>query len=427
MTTKVEKIENSTATVLVSAGKKEWAEAQAKAFQKIKSKLKLKGFRSGAAIPDELAKPHINDAEVYNEGINVILPALFEAALKDNNLVPLLQPSVNVTKVTKTILEVTFEIPLYPEVNLGEYKGIKVELETVEVTDKEVENSIKLLANQHADLVVCDADHKAVIGDTVVLDFKGLVDGVAFDGGTAENYELELGSNTFIPGFEDQLVGATAGQEIDVNVTFPEQYVKELAGKAAVFQCKIHEIKAKSTPEVNDDFVKELNIDGVETVDALKEHQKADILAKKERSAKARQYGALVNKIVEGATVTVSDKMIDREVEGMFENVKARVEQNGLTFDQYLELTNTKLEDFNANLRTEATKNLTTFLVLSKIAEVEQIRVTDEDVEKELSTMAQQYNMTVEKIKELLGENLNRVRNDIHNKKIEEFLKANNL
>ena len=427
MTTKVEKVENSTATVSVSASKKEWAAAQEKAFKKIKSKLKLKGFRSGANIPDELARPHISDADIYNEAVNIILPELYEGTLKEHNYVPFLQPTVDVKKVTKTILEVTFEIPLYPEVTLGEYKGIKVELESVSVEDKEVENSIKLLLNKHADLVVCDADHKAEIGDTVVLDFAGYVNGEQFQGGTAENYELELGSNQFIPGFEAQLVGATAGSDVDVNVAFPENYVAELAGKEAVFKCKIHEIKSKSTPELNDDFVKELNIENVETVDALREYQKADLLAKKERSAKARQFNKLVETIVNASTVSISEKMIDREVEGMLEDIKGRVEQNGLEFDQYLQLTNNTLENLTSSLRGDARKNLSTYLVLSKIAEVENIRVTNEDVDGELSIMATQYNMTVEKIKELLGNNINRVMNDIQNKKIEAFLKANNL
>ena len=427
MTTKVEKVENSTATVSAVATKSEWEAAQAKAFQKVKAKLKLKGFRSGAAIPDELAKSHINQQEVYNEAINVILPDLYEAALKENNYVPFLQPSVNVTKLSDTEIEVVFEIPLYPEVTLGEYKGIKVDLDRVTVTAKEVENSIKLLANQHADLIVAEEGYKAAKGDTIVFDFKGFVDDVAFDGGTAENYSLELGSNTFIPGFEDQLVGVTAGQELDVNVTFPTQYVKELAGKAAVFKCKIHEIKIKSIPEVTDEFVKELNIEGVENVEDLKAHQKADLKDKKTRSAKAKQFGELVQKIVENSKVEIGSKVIDREVEAMKKDMNTRIQQNGLTLDQYLELTNNTIEKLEETFRTDAVKNLTTFLVLGKIAEVENIVVTDEDLNNQLSEMATQYNMTVEKIKEILGDNIGRIRSDIQNKKIEEFLKANNL
>jgi trigger factor len=427
MASKVEKIENSTATVTVSASKKEWLAAQEKAFQKIKSKLKLKGFRSGNAIPDDLARPHIKQEEIYNEAVNVVLPGLYEEVLKENNLVPFMQPSVNVTKVTKTIFEATFEIVLYPEVTLGEYKGIKVELESVSVEDKEVENSIKLLLNKHADLVLAEEGYKAAKGDTVILDFAGSVDGVAFEGGTAENYELELGSNTFIPGFEDQLVGAEAGAEIDVNVTFPENYVKNLAGKAAVFKCKVHEIKTKTYPELNDEFVKELNIENVDNVEALRAHQKEDLLGKKERAAKGRQFNTLITKIVENATVSIGEKVIEREIAGMFEDFKARLQQNGLGVEEYLSFTGNTIENVNAQMRTEAVKNLSTFLVLAKIAEVENIRITDADVDNELSVMAQQYNMTVEKIKELLGENIGRVRSDIQNKKIEEFLKANNL
>lgn len=427
MTTKVLSNENSTAIVEVVADKKEWADAQAKAFQKVKAKLKLKGFRSGAAIPDALAKPHIQDADVFNEAVNVILPACYEAALKENNFIPFLQPTVDVTKISNEELEVKFEIPLYPEVKLGEYKGIKVELESVSVEETEIDASIRLLANKNAELIVCEEGHETVKGDTVVFDFKGYVDGKEFDGGSAENYELEIGSNQFIPGFEDQLIGHKAGDSFDVNVTFPEQYVKDLAGKAAVFKCTIHDVKAKSIPEVNDEFVKGLNIEGVETVDGLRAHQKADLLAKKERSAKARQFNTLVEKIVDNSTVEIGGKILEREIEAMKEDIKARVQQNGLTFEQYLELTNNTEEKLNETFAAEAKKNLSTFLTLSKIAEVEKLNVTDEDLDNELNTMAQQYNMTVEKIKELLGENLGRVRSEIQNRKIEEFLKANNL
>lgn len=427
MATNLVKKENATAVVTAVAEKNEWKDAQAKAFQKIKSKLKLKGFRSGAAIPDGLAKPHINDADVLNEAINIILPALYEAALKENELVPFLQPSVSVTKVSNEEIEVSFEIPLYPEVKLGNYKGIKVELDSYTVEDAEVEASIRLLANKNADLVVAEEGYKAAKGDTVVFDFKGFVGDKQFEGGSAENYSLELGSNTFVPGFEDQLIGVTAGADVDVNVTFPTQYVKELAGKDATFKCKIHEIKTKQLPEVNDDFAKELNIEGVDSVETLKAHQKADLAGKKERSAKAKQFNTLVATIVENSEISLGDKILEREVSAMKEDIVNRVTQNGLTLEQYLELTNNTEESLDNQLRTDAKRNLATFLTLSKIAEVENLAVTDADLEHELEEMGQQYNMTVEKIKEVLGENIGRVRSEIQNKKIEEFLKANNL
>lgn len=426
MNTIVEKNENATAVVTCTADLESWKNAQDKAFQKVKSNLKLKGFRNGNAIPDGLAKTHINPVDVYNEAINIILPSMYEAALKEHNLIPFLQPLVDVTKVSDTEIEVKFEIALYPEVKLGEYKGLTVALNVEEVTDAEVEASLRKLALQHADLVVCEEEHKAKIGDTVVLDFKGFIGDKQFDGGSAENYSLELGSNQFVPGFEEQLVGVSVGQDIDVNVTFPTQYVKDLAGKDATFKCTIHEIKTKITPEITDEFAKELNIEGVETVEQLKDNQRGVLAGQKERSARSKQFGTLIDTIVASSTITMSDKVIDREVEAMKNEIKARVEQNGLTFEQYLEITNNTEEKLNEGFKAEAVKNLSAFLTLNKIAEVEDLRITDEDVDNELAEMAKQYNMTVEAIKSALGENLNRVRNDIHNKKIEKFLKDNN-
>lgn len=427
MESSIVKNENATITVNCVAGSKEWKAAQAKGFQKVKAKLKLKGFRKGSEIPDELAKPHINQGDVFNEAINVILPDLYNEVLKANNVVPFMQPDVNVTKLTEKDLEVVFVIPVYPEVTLGDYKGIKVEKDDVKVTEDEVKASLNNLALQHADLTVSEPDHKANKGDTVVFDFDGYVDNKAFEGGSAKNYSLELGSNQFIPGFEDQLVGAKAGESVDVNVTFPTQYVKELAGKKALFKCLIHEVKTKLIPDLNDDFAASLGIEGVTTLEQLEAYQKEQIINVKERNASAKQYSLLVEKIVEGSKIEIGEKVLNREIDAMKQDLENRMQQNGLTLEQYLEITNLTEEQLNEQFKGEALKNLKTYLTLAKVAEVEKITVTDEDLDAELESMAKQYSMEVNKIKELLGNNIDRVRSEIQQRKIETFLKENNL
>lgn len=427
MESNIVKKEDATMTINCVASAKEWKEAQAKGFQKVKAKLKLKGFRKGSEIPDELAKPHINQSDVFNEAINVILPALYTKVLEENKVVPFMQPDINVTKLSEKELEVVFNIPLYPEVTLGEYKGIKVELDKVEVSDDEVKASLNNIALQHADLVVSEPDHAAKKGDTVVFDFDGYVDNKAFEGGSSKNYSLELGSNQFIPGFEDQLVGSKAGDSVDVNVTFPTQYVKELAGKKALFKCLIHEVKTKLIPDLNDDFAASLGIDGVTTLEQLQVHQKEQLEANKKRNAEAKQYGQLVEKIVEGSTIEIGEKVLTREIDAMRQDLENRMQQNGLTLDQYLEITNLTIEQLNEQFRGEALKNLKAYLTLAKIAEVENLTVSEDEVNAELESMAKQYSMEVSKIKELLGNNIDRIRNDLQQKKIESFLRENNL
>lgn len=424
MNTNIIKNENCTFDVAASVEKEAWENAQKKAFQKIKATLKLKGFRDGKSIPDNLAKPHIQLNDILNEAINVVLPETFEAVLKEHNVVPFMQPDVKVTKVSDTECEFEFSIPLYPEVELGEYKGLTVAKKEVSVSDEEVKQAVAKIAAQQATLKTFDG--AARMGDTVVFDFAGYVEGKPFDGGSATNYSLELGSNQFIPGFESQLVGVKAKDEKEVNVTFPEQYVKELAGKDATFKCVVHEVKEKLLPEINDEFVKELKMEGVETLEALENNQKETILNNKNAQEEQKRFNELLKLISDSAKITISDKAIAREVDAMKEDLKKKIEQNGLTFEQYLEITNTNVEKLDEQLKIDALANLKTFLSLSKIAEVEKLNVTDADVDAEFENMSKQYNMPVEKIKEILGQNIDNMKQQLQQKKIEEFVKANN-
>ena len=250
----VNKLENSKVEVICDVETADWKAAQEKAFKKLAKNLELKGFRKGS-VPEEMARKHIDTGSIFNEAINSMLQPAFDEVLREEKLQPFSRPSVDVTKVSDSELQLKFIIILAPEVNLGKYKGLGIKKDEVKVSEEEVKEAIDKLVAQQASLVVKDGP--AAKGDTVVIDFVGSVDGKEFDGGKAENYSLELGSNSFVPGFEDQLVGHKAGENVDVNVTFPEQYVKDLAGKEAVFACDVHEVKAKKLPELNDEYVKE--------------------------------------------------------------------------------------------------------------------------------------------------------------------------
>ncbi|MEG0033969.1 MAG: trigger factor [Bacilli bacterium] len=424
MNTNVIKNENCTFEVSAAVDKEIWQEAQKKAFQKIKATLKLKGFRDGKSIPDALAKPHIEIGNILNEAINVVLPETFEAVLKEHNIVPFMQPDVNVTKVSDTEVEFVFSIPLYPEVELGKYKDITVEKKAVSVTEEEISNAISQEAVKTATLRVFEG--AARMGDTVVFDFVGYTDGKAFDGGSAKDYALELGSNQFVPGFEEQLVGVKAGEDKEIKVVFPTQYVKELAGKEAIFKCHIIEVKEKILPEVDDEFAKSLNIPEVETLEALRASKHKEIEANKTASAEQENFNTVLGMIADDAKVQISEKAILREVEAMKKDLTDKIAQNGLDLEQYLEITNTKIEALEEQLKKEATHNLKTYLALSKIAEVEHLNITDTDVEAEFENMSKQYNMPIEKIKEILGANIDNMKQSLQQKKIEDFIRANN-
>lgn len=419
------KNESATAVVNVVVDDESWKEAQKKGFEKVKSKLKLHGFRDGKSIPDELAKPHINQADVMNESINVILPKVYEAVLTEHKITPIMQPEIKLVKVDENSLELEFTISLYPEVTLGDYKNIDIDLEKVSVSKEEVEEALNKIVKENATLKT--SEKPAKLGDTVVFDFVGYINRKPFDGGSAENYSLELGSNQFIPGFEDQLVGVKEGDEKEINVTFPQQYVKELAGKDAIFKCNIHEVKEKILPELNDDFVKSLGMEGVETVEALKTSEEKKIADEKERNAKATQYNKLVDKIVENSKVEISEKTIESEINAMKGDIENRVKQNGLTLEQYLEITNQSEKQLEDSLRADAIKNLKAFVVLAKIAEVENLSVSDKEVDEELEKLGKNYNMSLDQVKKALESQLANFRSNMQNKKIQEFLTANNL
>lgn len=420
----VNKLENSKVEVLCDVEEKAWKEAQDKAFNKLAKDLELPGFRKGK-VPADMARKHIDTGRIFNEAINSLIQPAFTEVLKEEKLQPFARPSVDVTKVSDKELQLKFIIILAPEVKLGTYKGLGIKKASVKVDDKEVEAEVNKLVDQNANLVVSDKPSK--LGDTVVIDFVGSIDGKEFEGGKADNYSLVLGSNSFVPGFEDQLVGKKSGDKVDVNVTFPTQYVPELAGKKALFKVTVHEVKEKVLPELNEELIKDLAIPEVKTVEELKAHLRKQLESQKDMQATSEALDKAVLKIAEEAKIDLAKEIIDDEVEGMRKNMTQQIEQRGLTLDQYLAVTGTKPEDFEKKLREDAEKNLRGVLCLEEIARQEKITVDDKDVDFEMAKIADQYNMPIDKVKEILSKDLARFQAEIKQRRIQEFILNNNV
>ena len=423
MKTNLTKLAPSKFQVDVEVDEKTWANAQAKAFKKVASKISIPGFRPGKA-PEAMLRAHVDPNRVINQALDIVLPQAYEFGIRENKLRPQRQPEVNITKVEEKEIGLRFTVVVFPTVTLGAYTGLEAERKVASVDEKEVEESIKKLLENNADLVV--TEEPAKLGDTVVLDFEGSIDGVPFEGGKADNHSLELGSNSFIPGFEDALVGVKAGESRDVKVTFPTQYVAELAGKDAVFACTVHEVKQKVVPALTDEAVADLAIENVKTVDELKAHQKEELLKQKADQFEREHYQAIFDQIVAASSVEIADEILDEEAAREEENTKKQVESNGLTFQQYLDVLGKKEEDLKAELRENVTKSLTAYLVGEEISIKEKLLVSDAELDVELAKVAEQYKVPVEQIRSVYGSNIESFRETLRQKKLQDFLIANN-
>lgn len=423
MSHKVEKFEKSRVEVTVDVLEADWKAAQEKAFKHLAENVEVKGFRKGKA-PADLVKQQIKPEKVFNEAVNSLLPKVYEEVLKEDNLRPFARPKVELPKFSDKELQIKFIIITAPEVELGRYTDIKIAKEAVEVSDAEVKASIEKLLDQGAMLKA--TKNAAKIGDTVVIDFVGYVDGKAFEGGKAENHSLELGSNQFIPGFEEQLVGIKEGESKDVVVTFPEQYVPELAGKEATFKVTVHEVKEKELAKLDEEFVKGLEIANVKTIDDLRKHQHALLLDQKRNDANKKYMDDLLSVIRDEAKIEIADEIITDEIEGMKENLVQQLSQNGMNLEQYLKVIGQSENELNEKMKVDAIKNVRSILVLEKIAEIEKIVVEDADVDFEIAKIADQYKMDIEKVKEILTRDMARFKADIRMKRIEDFLKTHN-
>ena len=423
MERKLTKLEHCHVELLVTVDEPAWKAAQEKALKKLAKEVTIKGFRKGEA-PIEMAKKHVNPMDQMNEAINSLLPSLYQESVEAEKIIPYAQPKVDVTKVSDTELEVKFVITTAPEVELGKYTGLKVGKGEVSVNEEDLANAIADLQGKNATLVVKEG--AAQLGDTAVIDFEGFIEGKAFDGGKAENHELVLGSNSFIPGFEAAIVGHKAGEEFDIKVKFPENYVEELKGKDATFKIKLHEVKEKVLPELNDESVKEFEITGVETVEQLKEHLKVDLLKRKENEARNQFFGKLLEEIVKNSKIDIPEEIIESQTHHTIDDMVARMQQSGLKLEDYLKIIGQTEQQFHDQIKENAAKEAQTFFVMDAILKAEKFEVTDKELEVEYESLAKQYNMKVEDVKKALAPQLEDYKHNLAMKKVEDFLYEKN-
>ena len=423
MERKITKLEHSHVEVLVTVDEKSWKDAQKKAFDKQAKNVQVDGFRKGKA-PEHLVRAKVDQMKVLDEAINSLLPIAYREIIEQDKIIPQAQPTVDITKVSDTELEIKFTLVVAPEVKLGAYKGLKIGHEEVKVSEKDVEIALEQLLNNNASLVLKEGEAKE--GDTVVLDFAGSINGELFEGGSAQNYELELGSHSFIPGFEEQLVGHKAGDHVDVKVTFPENYVAELKGKDAVFACDIHEVKEKKLPELTDEFVKDLKLPNVETVAQLKESKNKELQGNKEQEEKNKYMSKLIDEIVAKSELEIAEEIVANQIKSRKDDLEKRMSQSGLTVEQYLQIIGQTQEQFDEQLKGDAKRDLSRFFVLDAIKDAEKLLVSDEEIEFEYAKLAEQYGMKVEDVKKALANQLDAFKSELINRKVEQFLLDNN-
>lgn len=403
MSLQVEKLEKNMAKLTIEVSAEDLDKAMEKAYQKQKSRISLPGFRKGKA-PRKMIESMYGKGVFMEDAVNSLVPQEYTKALGECDLEIVSQPEINVTQMEPgKALIFTADVAVKPEVTLGDYKGVEVPKSEIAVTDEEVDAEVKKEQDKNARTVAVE-DRAAANGDITTIDFEGFVDGVAFEGGKGTDYALTLGSGTFIPGFEDQLVGANTGDHVEVKVTFPEEYqAKELAGKEAVFQCDVKKIETKEVPELDDEFAKDVS--EFDTLAEYKEDVKKKLTEKKEKEARTAKENAAVDKAIENAQMDIPELMTKTECRQMMDDFSRRMQQQGLSMEQYFQFTGQSMDKMMEDMKPQALKRIQTRLVLEKIAEVENIQPTEEEVNEEISKMAEMYKMEADKLKELIGEN----------------------
>lgn len=402
MSVQIEKQEKNMAKLTIEVSAEEFGAALEKAYQKNKAKINVPGFRKGKA-PRKMIEKMYGAGIFYEDAANIVIPEAYSKAAKECGEEIVSQPEISVSQIEEGKAFIfTAEVALKPAVVLGDYKGLEVEKSVIEVTDEEVEKEVNKERENNSRMI--DVDDRAVEkGDMIKLDFDGSVDGVSFEGGKAENYPLTIGSGSFIPGFEDQLIGAKIGEEVEVSVTFPEEYhAAELKGKPAVFKCKVNEIKVKELPEADDEFAKDVS--EFDTMDEYKADIRSKLAEKKEAQAKREKQNKAVEKAVANAQMDIPDAMVTEQVRRMADDFARRLQSQGLTVDQYMQFTGMTADKLLDQMRPEALKRIQNSLVLEAIAKTENIEVSDEKVDEEIAKMAAAYKMEADKLKELMGD-----------------------
>ncbi|TZE81714.1 trigger factor [Calorimonas adulescens] len=385
----LKKVEKNIATIEFNIPSNEFQDAITKAYKKNAYKFNIPGFRKGKA-PLKIIQRYYGEGIFYEDAIDAIFPEKYDEAIKATNIEPIDKPIIDIVQIGEgQDLILRAEVTVKPEVNLGEYKGIEVEKIEYNVTDEDVENELNKMRERNARLVSID-DRPVQEGDTVLIDFEGFINGEPFEGGKAQNYSLVIGSHAFIEGFEEQLIGKSKNETVDVRVRFPEDYGNEsLAGKEAEFKVTIKEIKYKELPELDDEFAKDVS--EFDTLDELRADIRKRLQEGNENRAKNEFTNKVIQKVVDNASIEIPDVMIERELDSMERNVDMNLRYQGITLDKYFEVTGTSREDFRNNMRQDAYNNVKTSLVLDKIAEVEKIEVSDDEIEGEIENIAKGY------------------------------------
>lgn len=423
MSAKWEKLEGNEGVLTVEVDVDTFNNALDEAFKKVVKKVNVPGFRKGK-MPRPMFEKRFGVESLYQDALDILLPESYAKAVEEAGIEPVDRPEIDIETIEQGQPVVfTAKVTVKPEVKLGEYKGLEVERLEATVTDEEVEAELKSLQERQAELVVKE-EGTVENGDTVVMDFEGFVNNEAFEGGKAENYSLEIGSGSFIPGFEEQLVGLESGAEKDVEVTFPEEYhAEDLAGKPAVFKVKIHEIKGKELPELDDEFAKDVD-EEVETLDALKAKTKERLETAKKQDAENHLKDTLIEKATENAEVDVPEAMVNTELDRMLQEFEQRLQMQGMNLELYFQFSGQDEEALRGQMKEDAAKRVKMNLTLEAIVKAENIEVTEEEVNSELENMATMYNMTVDQIKQALG-NAEGLKEDLKIRKAIDFLVEN--
>lgn len=381
---------------------KEWEEALDKAFVKANAKAKIDGFRPGKAPKEVFLKKYGKEA-LYMDAADIVLDGAYRKVFEDNkDLEIVAQPEIGLKSIDEKGVEFTFKLTLKPEVKLGKYKGLNVKKDSVKVTKEEVEHEIEHLRSHYAENVVKEG--KVENGDIAIINFEGFKDGKAFDGGKGENYSLTIGSNTFIPGFEDQIIGMAKGEEKDINVTFPEDYhSEELKGQPVVFKVKVNEIKEVKIPELDKDFFEDLGMEGIDSKESLEAQVKENIKARRDADAENKYIDELLEAAAKNAEVDIPDVMISEEQDRVLRQYEENLKMQGLTLEQFYQFTNSDEAALREQMKDEATKRVTYRLMLEAIAKAEKIEITDEKANEEAETLAKRYQMPVDEFLKAFG------------------------
>lgn len=420
----VEQLGNSMVKITLEISPEQFDKAMDIAFNKSKKQISIPGFRKGKA-PRKLVEKAYGKEIFYEDAINAVLPDLYDAAVKELNLEVMSRPEVNVDAIEdgKPVV-VTCEVAVKPEVTLGEYKGLEAEAEDASVSDEDVDAEIKRIAERNARMVEV-TDRPAQMDDILTIDFEGFMDGTPFEGGKGENHELKLGSHSFIDTFEDQLVGKNTGDDCEVNVTFPEDYhQKDLAGKPALFKVTVKKIQYNDVPEINDEFAKDVS--EFDTLEEYKADTRKNLEERKAKQVEESRKANLLSKVVETSTMDMPEPMVLDQCDQMINQFAQTLRYQGMELQKYMEMTGSTLESMRQSVRPEAERRLKESLVLEAIAKAENLEATDEDVEKELESMASMYGMEVDKLKAAVTDaETESIKSELKTKKALEFIAAN--